>query len=234
MSGPAAAGAVVLLSGGLDSTVLLHRVAREGQSPLHALSFDYGQRHAIELECAAWQANAAGAEHRVIRMDFLGPLLAPGSTLLAAGAPVPDLADLPPEALSQPPTYVPHRNLLLLSLAAAFAEAQGIDAVYYGAQAQDEYGYWDCTAEFLDRVNTLLALNHRRPVRVHAPFVAASKADNIRAGAALGVDFAHTWTCYRGSNAAPPAACGRCPSCVERLNAFAAAGIEDPLPYLEH
>lgn len=230
--GAVPARAVVLLSGGLDSSVLLHHVKRRlGVGDVHALSFDYGQRHAVELRCAAWQASAAEVMHRVIPMNFLGPLLAPGSTLLAAGDDVPDLADIPADELSQPPTYVPHRNLMLLSLAAAYAEANGMEAVYYGAQAQDEYGYWDCTADFLERINAVLALNHRQPVRVHAPFVASSKVDNVREGLMLGVDLSQTWTCYRGGEGEGPLACGRCPSCVERLKAFEAAGVADPLPY---
>jgi 7-cyano-7-deazaguanine synthase len=192
---------------------------------LHALSFDYGQRHAIELRCAAWQAGAAGAKHTIIPMGFLGALLAPGSTLLAAGAPVPDMAELDEEQLRQPPTYVPHRNLMLLSIASAFAEANGMQDVYYGAQAQDEYGYWDCTTGFLEGLNAVLALNHAKAVRIHAPFVANDKAANIRIGHELRIDFARTWTCYRGGEHP----CATCPSCVERANAFAKAGLVDPL-----
>ncbi len=221
--------AVVLLSGGIDSTVLLHHAARQlGRAPLHALSFNYGQRHRRELECARFQARAAEtAEHRVIIIDFLAELLRGGSALVQGGAPVPDLKDLPPEARDQPPTYVPNRNMMLLSMAAAYAEANGIDTVLYGAQAQDEYGYWDCTARFLERLNAVLALNRRTPVRVEAPFVARPKADSVRLGLELGVDFSRTWSCYRGEGTA----CGACPTCVERRNAFAAAGAEDPLPY---
>ena len=234
MTSPAPEKAVVLLSGGLDSSVLLHYVKqRLGVDTVHALSFDYGQRHAVELDCAAWQATQAGARHAIVPLSFLGPMLAPGSTLLAAGAPVPDLADLSSEQLTQPPTYVPHRNLLLLSLAAAYAEANGISDVYYGAQAQDEYGYWDCTQEFLTRINAVLALNRATPVLIHAPFVSNDKAANIALGSSLGVDFAHTWTCYRGGDGqTEPRPCGTCPSCVERLQAFARAGAADPLDYL--
>lgn len=221
--------AVVLLSGGLDSTTLLHHVVRVlGRGPVQALSFNYGQRHARELECARWQAAAVGAEHRIIDLAFLGELLAPGSALLDGGPPVPDLQDLDATQLSQPPTYVPNRNMLLLAIAAAYAETYGTADVFYGAQAQDAYGYWDCTAEFLERFNAVLALNRGRAVHVHAPFVDLKKADILRRGLDLGVDYAHTWTCYRGG----PTACGTCPTCVERLRAFAQAGLEDPLPYL--
>jgi 7-cyano-7-deazaguanine synthase len=228
MSSPAKA-AVVLLSGGADSSVLIHYAARELKcAPVYALSFNYGQRHARELDCARWQAVSAGAaEHRIIDLSFLGPLLCGGSTLLAGGAAVPDLRELSEKDLEQPPTYVPNRNMMLLSMAAAYAEAHGVRDVYYGAQAQDEYGYWDCTRDFLDRINALLALNRREPVQIHAPFVTKPKVETVRLGLALGVDFAHTWSCYRGGEKS----CGACPTCVERLNAFAAAGVQDPIEY---
>lgn len=222
-------GAVVLLSGGMDSSVLLHYVARRlARQPVFALSFHYGQRHARELECAGIQARAAGvAEHRVIDATFLGDLLNAGSALLTGGAAVPDLATLDPEALRQPSTYVPNRNMILLALAAASAEARGITEVFYGAQAQDEYGYWDCTAEFLERINALLALNRRQPVRIHAPFIDKPKAAILRIGLELEVDFAATWSCYRGQTLA----CGTCPTCIERLNAFRSLRRTDPLTY---
>lgn len=222
-------GAVVLLSGGVDSTVLLWHVVRNlKHAPVRALSFHYGQRHARELDCARHQALAADVgEHVVIELDILGPMLKSGSALIAGGAEVPDLAALTGEELRQPPTYVPNRNMMLLSMAAAYAEANGLTQVFYGAQVQDEYGYWDCTVEFVERLNSVLGLNRARPVRVHAPFITWPKADTVRLGLELGVDFAQTWSCYRGGDTA----CGACPTCVERLNAFRAAGAMDPLPY---
>jgi len=221
--------AVVLLSGGMDSSVLLHHVAKTlGRRPVHAVSCDYGQRHVRELECAAWQALAAGAEHhRVLDVAFLGDLVKHGTALVRGGADVPDLARVAESDRQQPPTYVPNRNMILLAMAAAYAEARGIADVYYGAQAQDEYGYWDCTAEFVERLNQVLALNRRTPVVVHAPFAAMRKAESLRLGLELGVDYAHTWSCYRGGGTA----CGTCPTCVERLNAFREAGVPDPLEY---
>ena len=219
--------AVVLISGGLDSTVLLHHVIRSlRRSPVHALSFHYGQRHVKELECARWQASAAGAAaHRVIDISCIGEWLKEATTLLSGGAPVPDLKDLNESQLAQPPTYVPNRNMMLLSMAAAYAEAQGIRDVFYGAQAQDEYGYWDCTAAFLERINHVLALNRNRRVAVQAPFVDMKKAETLRLGVSLGVDFARTWSCYRGSEIA----CGTCPTCIEREEAFILNGSVDPL-----
>jgi len=219
--------AVVLLSGGLDSSVLLHHVARQlAVAEIHALSFNYGQRHGRELECAVAQARACGvATHRVIDIAFMGDLIRGGSALIAGGDAVPDLADLSEKELQQPPTYVPNRNMMLLSLAASYAEAHGMEAVFYGAQAQDEYGYWDCTREFLAAINGVLALNRKQAVQIHAPFVETSKGEIVGMGIELGVDFAHTWSCYRGGERP----CGTCPTCVERRNAFQSQKLEDPL-----
>lgn len=221
--------AVVLLSGGLDSTVLLHYIARRlGRRPVHVISFNYGQRHSKELECAKWHAATLGtAEHRIIDISFFGGLVKNTSALVAGGRRVPDLKELDKSQLEQPPTYVPNRNMILLSLAAAYAEAHGIADVFYGAQAQDEYGYWDCTAGFLERINNVLSLNRRTPIAVHAPFVAKPKSEGVKLGLELGVDFSHTWSCYRGA----AKACGTCPTCVERLAAFKQAGVTDPLTY---
>ncbi|MCH7958687.1 MAG: 7-cyano-7-deazaguanine synthase QueC [Candidatus Hydrogenedentes bacterium] len=221
--------ALVLVSGGLDSSVLLHDVVstRKG-TPVYSLSFDYGQRHAKELECAAWQAKQAGAhEHRVVDLSFLAELVRDGTSLVEGGTEVPDLTALPDADRAQPPTYVPNRNMTLLSIAAAYAETQKVFDIYYGAQAQDEYGYWDCTVEFLERMNAAFALNRARPVRVHAPFIDRKKAELVTLGNELHVDFSRTWSCYRGE----ALSCGTCPTCVERLNAFRDAGVDDPLPY---
>jgi len=221
--------AVVLLSGGMDSTVLLHHVAQRLQRrPIHALSFDYGQRHARELEAASWQARAArAATHHIVDVSFLAEMVSAGTTLVRAGGDVPDLDALDPTTLDQPPTYVPNRNMILLSLAAAYAEAHKIRDVFYGAQAHDEYGYWDCTHDFLDRLNATLALNRREAVTVYAPFIDLRKESLVTIGQELGVDFAHTWSCYRGGEIA----CGACPTCRERRKAFAAAHAKDPIAY---
>jgi 7-cyano-7-deazaguanine synthase len=221
--------ATVLLSGGLDSTVLLHHVVRElGAGPVYALSFQYGQKHGCELEMARWQAaslGAAVAEHRVLDLGFFGELAGGASSLVTGGPDVPALSDLKAADLDQPMTYVPNRNMMLLSLAAAFAEARGCGVLYYGAQAQDEYGYWDCTTEFVERINAVLALNRRRPVRVVAPFAQKRKSEGVALGVKLGVDFSRTWSCYRGGERP----CGECPTCVERRKAFEEAGVRDPL-----
>jgi 7-cyano-7-deazaguanine synthase len=179
------------------------------------------------LSCASAQARLVAAEHRIMDITFMGALIQQGSALIDGGAPVPDLASLSIEELTQPPTYVPNRNMMLLSMAAAYAEAHGMADLYYGAQAQDEYGYWDCTKDFLARMNAVLALNRKQPITIHAPFVAKSKGETVGLGVELGVDFTQTWSCYRGGESA----CGTCPTCVERLNAFKANAIADPIPY---
>lgn len=218
---------VVLLSGGIDSTTLLHAVAAEhGGDALHALSFRYGQKHVRELACAQVQAARVGvAHHAVIDLAALGAVAACRSALTDAGTDVPELDAIAASDRDQPPTYVPNRNMMLLSVAAAYAESHAGTEVYYGAQLQDEYGYWDCTAEFLARFNATLALNRRGAVHVHAPFVGLRKAEIVRRGMAFGVDYGETWTCYRGGDAP----CAVCPSCVERQAAFAEAGATDPL-----
>jgi 7-cyano-7-deazaguanine synthase len=221
--------AVILLSGGMDSSTLLHYVKQKLKlkvRAIHALSFRYGQKHSRELQMARWQARRAGVgEHRVVDISFFGDLIAGGSALTDKSICVPDLNDLSGKQRRQPPTYVPNRNMLFLSLAAAYAEARGICDVFYGAQAQDEYGYWDCTVDFVKRMNHILRLNRGRAITVHAPFARRKKSDVLRIGLALGVDYGHTWTCYRAGRKP----CGRCPTCVERRKAFDEVGVEDGL-----
>ena len=208
--------AVLLLSGGMDSSTLLFYVTRRlGVKDVHTLSFVYGQKHARELAMARWQAHAAGIGTHVEWTLSPPSAMAAGSALTDYGMTVPDLVDVPEADRNQPSTYVPNRNMMLLSLAAAYAESQGICDVFYGAQAQDRYGYWDCTPEFVERMNAVLALNRKRPIQVHAPFARKSKADIVGLGRELGVDYDHTWSCYRGGETP----CGACPSCVERNQA---------------
>jgi 7-cyano-7-deazaguanine synthase len=218
--------AVVLLSGGVDSSTLLRFVGEKlGFRACFAITFFYGQKHSREIACARRQAELAGVgEHRLVNMDWFAQL-ASGSALTDASVAVPDLSEVAPGQRDQPPTYVPNRNMVLLSVSAAFAEARGCGEVYYGAHAQDRYGYWDCTPEFVGRMNQALALNRRGPVTVCAPFAERSKADIVRLGRGLGVDFGATWSCYRGGDRP----CGTCPTCVERREAFQAAGVHDPL-----
>ena len=217
--------AVVLLSGGMDSTTLLYYVLKRlNITELHALSFRYGQRHAREIEMAEWQANKAGVYiHNIMDVTCLGGLSAGVSALTDIDVEMPDLASLSDEERQQPVTYVPNRNMIFLSLAAAYAESKGIEDVFYGAQAQDRYGYWDCTVDFIEAINNVLSLNRKVAVTIHAPFVEKTKKQIIEIGLELGVDYEHTWTCYRGGEQP----CGECPSCMERDSAFCATPEEE-------
>ena len=218
---------VILLSGGLDSTTLLfyvkHRLKAES---IYALSFDYGQKHSRELEAAKWQAAAAGVDsHTVVDISSFKDLLSNGCALTDEDIAVPSLSELDAEQRKQPPTYVPNRNMVLLSLAAAHAEASDSTDVFYGAQLQDEYGYWDCTPDFLAKMNAVFSLNRREAVVLRAPFMTMNKAEVLKLGLELGIDYSHTWSCYRGESGP----CRTCPTCVEREKAFSAVGVDDPL-----
>ncbi len=222
--------AVVLVSGGMDSTTLLHHVVKNlGYDEIFALTICYGQKHDREVEMAQWQCArvAAVKEWRTIDITVMGELIKGASALTDADIGVPALADLDEQQMDQPLTYVPNRNMVMLSMAAAYAEAHGCCEIFYGAQAQDEYGYWDCTTEFVERLNLVLALNRRVPVVIKAPFAELRKSEELAIGLKLGIDYSRTWTCYRGGERA----CGVCPTCVERLKAFAEAGLPDPLEY---
>jgi 7-cyano-7-deazaguanine synthase len=210
--------AVVLLSGGVDSVTLLHYVRKKlNLDDVYALSVLYGQKHSQELEMAKWQAEKVGVtEHRIIDIAPFAGLIEGSTALTDKDIDVPDLSDVPESDRDQPVTYVPNRNMLLLSIAAAYAESKGSSDVFYGAQAQDDYGYWDCTIDFIEKINDVLALNRRDAVNIAAPFVRMSKTEVVSLGLELGVDYGHTWTCYRGGDEP----CGVCPSCIERERAF--------------
>ena len=216
---------VAIVSGGMDSVTLLHYLVRRlGRTPA-VLTFSYGQKHGKEVALARYQAESLGCvAFRQIDLSPLAPAFA-SSALVSPQLAIPDMAAV--QGDPQPLTYVPNRNLIFLSVAAAYAEAQGVTDVFYGAQRHDLYGYWDTTPQFVQRMNSLLALNRRNSIRVETPFVHFSKADILRLGFELGVDYAQTWSCYEGGELA----CGTCPTCAERLQAFAEVGQRDPLPY---
>ncbi len=219
--------AVVLLSGGLDSATTL-AVARSRGYACHALSFDYGQRHVAELNAAGRVAAANGAvEHRMVRLD-LGQL---------GGSALTDTAIAVPEAPTEgiPVTYVPARNTVMLAYALAFAEVLGARDIFIGVNAVDYSGYPDCRPEFIAAFERLANLATKAGVeqgnfRVHAPLIELSKADIIRLGTGLGVDYALTVSCYQAN--AEGLACGRCDSCRLRREGFRAAGLPDPTRYV--
>lgn len=221
---------VILLSGGVDSTTLLNHLKHNLEcKSICALTVNYGQKHnKREIACARWQANHAGVlEHRVIDISFFRAMIGTSSSLTSPRQAVLGYHALHKNELDQPPTYVPHRNLILISLACAYAESHGSRLVFYAAQKQDYYGYWDCTPKFVERVNSILALDRRRPVTLKDPFITFPKRKVLKIGLKLDVDYSRTWSCYRGHLKA----CGQCPSCVERLAAFKANKLNDPLDY---
>ena len=217
-------GDVVVLSGGLDSTVCTALAAREA-GPLLALSFDYGQRHRVELARAAEVARHYGAEHLVVPIDLRGW---GGSALTDDSIDVP-AAGGPAEAGAIPVTYVPARNLIFLSIAVGVAEARDAERVHLGVNALDYSGYPDCRPEFVEsfRATAALALKRGvegRPVDVCTPLVSLTKAEIVRLGLELGAPLHLTWSCYQGGEAP----CGRCDSCALRARGFAHAGVADP------
>lgn len=226
------APAVVLLSGGLDSATAL-AVARRDGFRCHALTIGYGQRHDVELSAARRVAAALGAvEHRVLNLD-LRPF---GGSALTGDLEIPK--DRTVEKMSEgiPVTYVPARNTVFLSLALAWAEVLNAFDIYVGVNAVDYSGYPDCRPEFvvaferLANLATKAGVERRGTFRVHAPLIQLTKAEIIRLGASLDVDYGLTHSCYDPTPDA--AACGRCDACVLRRAGFDAAGVPDPTRYL--
>jgi 7-cyano-7-deazaguanine synthase len=219
--------AVVLFSGGVDSSTCLAIARQEGFAP-HAFAVRYGQRHAHELGAAERVAAAMGVPLKVIGLD----LRAIGGSALTAELPVPKDA---PIGGSIPVTYVPARNTVLLGLALGYAETLGAQDLYIGVNAIDYSGYPDCRPAFvqafeaLANVATAAAIEGRARYRVHAPLLTLSKAEIIRRGAQLGVPYALTHSCYDPDSFGR--ACGRCDSCQLRRQGFAEAGVPDPTPY---
>jgi 7-cyano-7-deazaguanine synthase len=223
------APAVVLLSGGLDSTTAA-AIARAEGFALHALTVSYGQRHEVEINAARRVAAALGVvEHRLLEIDLAG---IGGSALLGQAGSVPK--DRPLGEIGTPgdvpPTYVPARNTVLLALALALAETRDARNVFIGVNVLDASGYPDCRPEFVDAFERLAAVATRAGgVRIHAPLIAMTKAEIIRHGLALGIDYALTHSCYDPSPSG--LACGRCDACILRRKGFVEAGVADPTRY---
>jgi 7-cyano-7-deazaguanine synthase len=223
--------AVVLLSGGLDSTTAL-AVAQSRDFECYALSFRYGQRHLAELEAARRVAAALGAcEHRVADVDLRWI----GGSALTAEIAVPKGRDVENMADEIPVTYVPARNALFLCYALAWAEALGVRDIFVGVNALDYSGYPDCRPEFLAAFEEMARVGTKAGAQggrfsIHAPLLAMTKAEIIRCGVALGVDFAMTHSCY---DPVGDRACGRCDSCLLRRRGFEIAGVADPTNYEE-
>lgn len=223
--------AVVLLSGGLDSTTVLAIAKDQGFEP-YALSFRYGQRHAIELAAAKRVAEAAGVQRHVV-CDI--DLRVFGGSALTSDLAVPKHGSADEISADDIPiTYVPARNTVFLSFALAYAEVIGSTDIFIGVNALDYSGYPDCRPEFITAYEAMANLATRAGVegsalRIHTPLIALTKAQTVEIGQRLGVDYALTSSCYDPNESGQP--CGHCDSCLLRLKGFADAGLEDPLEY---
>lgn len=233
--------AVVLVSGGLDSTTVL-AIARHENYQCYTLSFDYGQRHQAELQAARITADALGAvQHKVVKLDLrtIG-----GSALTDDAYDVPETDDLEtgtPESNRQeadtiPITYVPARNTVFLSIAVGWAEVLGAEDIFIGVNAVDYSGYPDCRAEYIEAYEKMANLATRAGVeggslRIRTPLIDLSKADIVKKGVSLGVDYGLTVSCYQADEQGR--ACGRCDSCRLRRQGFNEAGVQDPTRYFQ-
>lgn len=219
--------AVVLVSGGLDSATVLAMAKADGYE-CYALAFDYGQRHRAELHAARRVAELSGAaEYKVIPLDLTA---IGGSALTDDNIEVPDHSD----ASGIPVTYVPARNTIFLSIALGWAEVLGADSIFIGVNAVDYSGYPDCRPDYIEAFETMANLATKAGVeghtlRIHTPLIDLSKADIIRKGVALGVDYGQTVSCYQADTYGR--ACGRCDSCFLRIQGFEAANVADPTRY---
>ncbi len=220
---PQSGGYIVLLSGGLDSSVLTHVLYRRGLR-VKALNVLYGQRHSREREAATRIAQELGIECVCLDLCSIRPILGTTSSLLNSEVAIP-LGHY--EDASMQSTVVPNRNMLLLSLAAAWSVASSYDGVAYAAHGGDHAIYPDCRPEFASAMDAAIRLCDYREQHLLRPFVNITKADIVKLGSAAGVPLEHTWSCYNGRDRH----CGKCGTCVERREAFQLAGVPDPTAY---
>lgn len=208
--------AVIILSGGMDSTTLLYDILNQGYR-VYALSFDYGQRHGKEIWCAIHHCEKVGIPHKIINLNALHDV-AP-SALTRSEIPVPEGRYDEPTMKA---TVVPNRNMVMLSLAVAYAIGISANHVFYGAHAGDHTIYPDCRKSFVESMAKAVSLCDWTPVTLHAPYLEMDKGDIAIIGKRLGVDYNQTWSCYVGGDQP----CGKCGACTERAEAFKKAGIE--------
>lgn len=214
---------VLILSGGMDSTTLLYRLLHENKE-IFTLSFNYGQKHIRELEVAKKTTAKLNVPHKIIDLSQLRDSGLFGSSSLVSNLPVPE-GHYAAENMKS--TVVPNRNMIMLSMALAYAITLDAVAVYYAAHAGDHAIYPDCRPAFVDAMQNVSLLCHYYPITIEAPYLYVTKSEILAEGLKLGVDYSLTWTCYKGGQKA----CGKCGSCVERLEAFQKNNIKDPLPY---
>ena len=213
--------AVVIYSGGMDSFTILNRALQDGYD-LYALTFDYGQKHKKEIRYAADVCTGLGIPHRVIDITAINQLLQ--SSSLTSDKEIPEGHY---EAANMKSTVVPNRNMILLSLAIGYAVDIGASKVFYGAHSGDHAIYPDCRPDFVHAMNRVAKLANYEPVDIVTPYLNSDKIEILADGLKMGLDYSRTWTCYNGREKA----CGKCGSCTERLEAFAANNASDPLAY---
>ena len=221
---------LVVLSGGLDSSIAtMMCVDQYGKDKVHALTFDYNQKQKIECLKAADFCRALEIEHTILDLSVLGEIARPMSANISGtDIDMPNIKEVLGDP--QPVTYVPFRNMILLSLALSHAEVQGCTKDYTGLQVHDEYGYWDTTQKFVDSMNNVATQNRQKRIEILAPFSQMSKADEIEIAIELGQFdlLRYTMTCYEPIGVL---SCGKCPSCAERIMNFMKVGRKDPVPY---
>ena len=223
-------GAVVILSGGMDSTIAMALcVKRYGADNVRALTFDYGQKQSIEIEKAKESTGILGVKHKILDLRILGDISKGFSANVDTDISMPTIQDVLGDP--RPKTYVPNRNMILMSLAAAYAEVENIPNIVMGLQVHDEYGYHDTTQKFVDKINSTLDENRLIKIKVLAPFALLSKYDELQLCKEMGKTnlLVHTLTCYDPD--VDGRSCGKCPSCSERIANFAKVGMVDPIPY---
>ena len=212
---------VVIYSGGMDSFTVLNKAMQQGYD-VHAVSFNYGQRHSKELLFAKKVCDQHGIEHKIVDISSINQLI--------GGSALTDDIDVPEghyEEESMKTTVVPNRNMIMLSMAVGYAVSIEAQAVYFGAHSGDHAIYPDCRTEFVDAMNDVCKIANYQSVEVRAPYLAASKIDILKDGISMGLDYSDTWTCYKGQEKA----CGKCGACQERLEAFAENNTSDPIAY---
>lgn len=216
--------AVVIYSGGMDSYTVLHRAKADGYE-VHALSFNYGQRHSKELECAAKVCESSGIEHKIIDISAINELMQGSALTSDIDVPEGHYAD---ENMKQ--TVVPNRNMILLSMAAAYAMSIKAEAIFYGAHAGDHDIYPDCRESFVNAMSHAIEQADWQFVELKVPYLHGDKATILKEGfGELGLDYKNTWTCYNGREKA----CGKCGACIERVMGFIDNGKVDPVEYEE-
>lgn len=224
--------ALVVLSGGLDSTTSLRlAVEKYGHQCVDAISFDYGQRQRHELELASESCKRLGVEHVIVPLQFLNVFNRGFSANVDTNIEMPTIHDVLGDP--QPVTYVANRNMLFMSIAASYAETRGINVILAGFQSNDTYGYWDTTPAFLRKLNDVLSENRQHTIQICCPFVGLNKKEEIEAVLELDGNldlYKNTLTCYNPTSDGK--SCGTCPSCAERLAAFQKLGLQDPISYV--